>query len=65
MANIGLGQQRKDGYAETRLVTLGQDLTGARELISRYVAGWSAQQAVEWLVARVPAAQLRRVRAIA
>ncbi|WP_238146588.1 nitronate monooxygenase [Ornithinimicrobium murale] len=61
MANIGLGQERKDGYAETRLVTLGQDLAGARELIRTYVEGWSAQQAVEWLLTRVPTARLRRV----
>lgn len=65
MANIGLGQQRKDGYVEARLVTLGQDLAGARELITRHVEGWSARQAIEWLVARVPAAQLRRVRLVA
>ncbi|HLS46703.1 MAG TPA: nitronate monooxygenase [Ornithinicoccus sp.] len=61
MANIGLGQERKDGYAEVRLVTLGQDLTGARELITRYVQGWSARQAVEWLLTRVPAARVRTV----
>lgn len=61
MATIGLGQHRKDGYIESRLVTLGQDLVGAKELISRYVQGWSAREAVEWLVARVPSAQLRIV----
>ncbi|WP_256841319.1 nitronate monooxygenase [Ornithinimicrobium cryptoxanthini] len=61
MANIGLGQERKDGYAETRLVTLGQDLTGARELITSYVQGWSAREAVGWLLSRVPAARLRTV----
>jgi len=61
MANIGLGQERKDGYVETRLVTLGQDLSGARELILQYVEGWSARQAVEWLIARVPSARIRRV----
>ena len=61
MANIGLGQERKDGYVETRLVTLGQDLTGARELIASYVQGWSAREAVGWLLSRVPAARLRTV----
>ncbi|WP_237565586.1 nitronate monooxygenase [Ornithinimicrobium cavernae] len=61
MANIGLGQERKDGYRETRLVTLGQDLTGARELITRYVEGWSARQAVDWLLTRVPSTRVRRV----
>lgn len=61
MANIGLGQRRKDGYVEARLVTLGQDLVGAKELISRYVHGWSARQAVEWLLARVPSTLVREV----
>jgi len=61
MANIGLGQERKDGYVETRLVTLGQDLAGARELILQYVGWWSARQAVAWLIARVPSARIRRV----
>jgi NAD(P)H-dependent flavin oxidoreductase YrpB (nitropropane dioxygenase family) len=61
MANIGLGQERKDGYAEARLVTLGQDLAGAREMITRHVQGWSARQAVEWLLTRVPAARVRSV----
>lgn len=61
MANIGLGQERKDGYVEARLVTLGQDLAGARELIRQYVEGWSAQQAVEWLLTRVPTSLVRRV----
>lgn len=61
MANIGLGQERKDGYVEARLVTLGQDLVGARELIRTYVEGWSAQQAVAWLMSRVPTSRIRRV----
>lgn len=61
MANIGLGQRRKDGYVEARLVTLGQDLVGAKELISRYVHGWSARQAVDWLLARVPSTLVREV----
>ncbi len=61
MANIGLGQERKDGYRETRLVTLGQDLSGAKELIREYVEGWSARQAVDWLLTRVPTARIRRV----
>lgn len=65
MANIGLGQTRRDGYAETRLVTLGQDLAGAVELIRSHVQGWSARQAIDWLVERVPSAQLREVRRVA
>ncbi len=50
MANIGIGQERKDGYVELPAVTLGQDLEGPAELIERYPQGWSAAQAVEWLL---------------
>lgn len=49
MANIGLGQERKDGYVEDTLVTLGQDLTGATELIARHPEGWSAVEALGYL----------------
>lgn len=61
MANIGLGQKRKDGYAEDRLVTLGQDVAGALTLIKDHVQGWTARDAVQWLVSQVPAARLRQV----
>lgn len=50
MANIGLGQHRKDGYVEDMIVTLGQDLVGARELIERHPQGWSATQALAYLL---------------
>lgn len=56
LANVGLGQVRHDGYVEETLVTLGQDLAGPKELIVRYPAGWTASQAVEWLLAGVPSA---------
>ena len=49
MANIGMGQERKDGYVEDTLVTLGQDLTGAHELIARHPEGWTAVQALDYL----------------
>ena len=39
MADIGLGQHRKDGYVEDLLVTLGQDLVGATDLIGRHPQG--------------------------
>ncbi len=55
MANIGLGQKRKDGYAETRIVTLGQDLVGANMLIEQHPQGWSANEAVDWLTSQIPA----------
>ena len=50
MANIGLGQHRKDGYVEDMIVTLGQDLAGARVLIERHPQGWSATQALDYLL---------------
>ncbi|WP_130013214.1 nitronate monooxygenase [Serinicoccus sediminis] len=55
MANIGLGQERKDGYAEDTLVTLGQDLAGATTLIERHPEGWTAVQALDYLQEQVPA----------
>ena len=50
MANVGLGQVRRGGYVEEAAVTLGQDLTGARQLLGVHPDGWTARQAVEWLV---------------
>ncbi len=50
-ADVGLGQTRRDGYSEVPLVTLGADLDGAARLIARYPGGWTAAQAVEFLVA--------------
>ena len=59
IANIGLGQHRKDGYDEQPLITLGADLAGARRLDSEHwlhggsAAGWSAAEAVNWLLREV------------
>ncbi|MBC7463200.1 MAG: nitronate monooxygenase [Actinobacteria bacterium] len=50
MANIGLGQNRPDGYVEPPLLTLGADLSGAQELLSRYPSGWNATEAVKYLL---------------
>lgn len=49
MANVGMGQHRKDGYDEAPGLTLGQDLGGAQRLLELYPQGWSAAQAVAWL----------------
>jgi NAD(P)H-dependent flavin oxidoreductase YrpB (nitropropane dioxygenase family) len=49
-ANIGLGQTRRDGYHEAALVTLGADLDGVTELLAAHPAGWTAAQAVDYLV---------------
>jgi NAD(P)H-dependent flavin oxidoreductase YrpB (nitropropane dioxygenase family) len=58
MANIGLGQHRKDGYVEDMIVTLGQDLAGATELIERHPDGWSATQALDYLLEESSSVQL-------
>ncbi|MCC6496557.1 MAG: nitronate monooxygenase [Propionibacteriaceae bacterium] len=50
MANVGHGQVRRDGYVEGAAVTLGQDLDGARELMGRHPGGWTAGQAIDWLL---------------
>lgn len=50
MANVGLGQLRADGRTEPAGVTLGQDLAGARQLLAQHSEGWTARQAVDWLV---------------
>ena len=51
LADVGLGQTRRSGYAEDPLVTLGSGLDGAAAMLQRYPAGWSAAQAVTWLLA--------------
>lgn len=51
---IGLGQHRKDGYDEAALVTLGEDLAGVEELLGRHPQGWSAADAVAYLLERLP-----------
>jgi len=50
---IRLGQIRPDGYKELPLVTLGSDITAERELLLKYPTGWSAKQAVEYLLGTV------------
>lgn len=52
MANIGLGQERKDGYHEDMGITLGQDLAGAKRLLDAHPGGWNAAQAVDFLLGR-------------
>jgi NAD(P)H-dependent flavin oxidoreductase YrpB (nitropropane dioxygenase family) len=51
MADVGMGQTRRDGYEEAPAVTLGQDLDGARRLLEAHPDGWGATQAVEFLMA--------------
>lgn len=51
-ADVGLGQTRPDGYQEPDLITLGGDLDGPRRLWERHPEGWTAEQAVAWMVGR-------------
>jgi NAD(P)H-dependent flavin oxidoreductase YrpB (nitropropane dioxygenase family) len=48
-ADVGLGQVRRDGYAEPPLVTLGSDLASAVALAALHPRGWTAADAVAWL----------------
>lgn len=57
MASVGLGQTRRPvGYAEDPLVTLGSDLDGVRAMLRLHPDGWSAAQAVAWLLGHDTAA---------
>ncbi len=55
LANVGLGQTRRHtGYIEDPLITLGANLDGVREMLQHYPDGWSAGQAVTWLLSHQP-----------
>jgi len=54
-ANVGIGQTRRSGYTEAPLVTLGEDLGGARSFSRDHPRGWSAAEAVAWLLSAVTA----------
>ena len=49
-AGVGLGQTRRDGYSEAPIVTLGQDLDGVNQMLSKLPDGWTAAQAVGHLL---------------
>jgi len=51
MANVGLGQTRATGYVEKPLITLGADLDGPKRLAALHPHGWTALQALDWLLA--------------
>jgi NAD(P)H-dependent flavin oxidoreductase YrpB (nitropropane dioxygenase family) len=50
MANVGLGQTRATGYVEKPLITLGADLDGPKRLAALHPDGWTARQALDWLL---------------
>ena len=49
VASAGLPQLRKDGTEEQPIVTLGDDLDGARALLATHPEGYSATDAIAWL----------------
>lgn len=49
-ASVGLPQVRKGGEPELPLITLGDDLVGARVLLASHPGGWTADTAVRWLL---------------
>ena len=50
LATTGAPQVREKGYVEPPIITLGGDLTGARELLQRTGGPYTARQAVDWLL---------------
>ena len=55
-AAVGLGQQRPDGYVELPIVTLGSDLQAPRRMLADHPQGWTAAEAIEWILgSMVPA----------
>ncbi|MDA8437280.1 MAG: nitronate monooxygenase [Propionibacterium sp.] len=56
LADIGLGQVRRDGHVEDAVLTLGQDLSGPQQLLASHPDGWTAAEAVRWLTGSLPAA---------
>ncbi len=54
-ANVEMGQTREDdGYREKPLVTLGTDIAGIGRLAKLYPHGWSARDALAWLLGSLP-----------
>jgi NAD(P)H-dependent flavin oxidoreductase YrpB (nitropropane dioxygenase family) len=49
-ADVGMGQTRRTGYQEMPLVTLGADTEGLTELLATHPDGWTATDAVTWLL---------------
>lgn len=52
-AGVGIGQTRRDGYAEVPIVTLGADLDGVTKMLADHPAGWTAAEAVARLLGPV------------
>jgi NAD(P)H-dependent flavin oxidoreductase YrpB (nitropropane dioxygenase family) len=54
LADVGLGMVRKNGHVEQPAITLGQDLSGPERLAETHPEGWTAAEAVRWLMSRLP-----------
>ena len=52
-AAVGLGQQRRDGNTELPIVTLGSDLQAPRRMIAIHPRGWTAAEAIDWILTPV------------
>jgi nitronate monooxygenase len=50
MANIGLGQVRKDGYEELPLVTCGDDLSGILAVTGADKSSYTSAEAIDYLL---------------
>ena len=50
MTNIGLGQVRWGTYHEPALLTLGSDLSGTQELMTKYPGSWTSANVVDYLL---------------
>lgn len=50
MSDIGLPQVRPDGRVELPLITMGSDLDGPKRLVKQYPKGWSAKDALAFLL---------------
>ena len=49
---VGLGQQRRTGYQELPIVTLGSDLQGPRRMLELHPGGWTAAESIEWMLSQ-------------
>jgi hypothetical protein len=57
MTDVGMGQERREGYKESPMVTLGSDLAGPQRLDNELgQTGWTAEQAIAWMLRDVEGA---------
>lgn len=49
-ATVGMGQSRANGDTELPILTLGSDLEAPQQLAAKYLHGWSAGHAIDWIL---------------